>query len=185
MSVQIEVLTEDYTGIISEAEYQEYLRFDGTDQDNVLPLMVTSAINMAEHHCNATIGNKTFKYQNDKVCQGLKYWLPYPKVNAITSVTLNGNALTEDTHYTVGGLKNKYIIFNTGGEINGRELFEVEYSAGYTNALDVPKGIKEAVLGILSENFENRQDGVMGSNVSIMPRNSIVMLAPYKNPQFT
>lgn len=184
MAIQVEILTEDFTGLISQSEYEEYLRFDGTDQDNVLPFMVVSAIKMAEHFCNASFGNKTIKYQNDSVIAGLKYWLPFPKINSITSVKLNGVALSEGTDYVIGGLENKYLIFINGGTGFNHDIFEVEYSAGYLTPADVNGGIKEGILGILSENFEHRQDSIDGS-VHILPRNSRVKLQPYKNPQFT
>lgn len=184
MAIQVEILSEDFTGLITETQYQEYLRFDGTDQSEVLPFMVVSAIKMAEHFCNASFGTKTIAYQNDSVIAGLKYWLPFPKINSITSVKLNGVALAEGTDYVIGGLQNKYLIFIGGGSSVTTNVYEVEYSAGYATPSDVDGGIKEGILGILSENFENRQDSI-GGGVHVLPRNSQVKLQPYKNPQFT
>lgn len=183
MSIQVEEVSADYTGMIVEADYQEYIRFDGTDQATIMPTLVESAIRQAEAYCNASFGSKSYVYQNADVDLGCDYYLPFAPVRQVTAVkhiATDGTetVLTEGTNYVVGGLSRKYISFLSApstGAIN------VEYTTGNLDPANVNKQVKEGILQILSENFENRAEAVIGEGVAMFPRSSRVKLASFRN----
>ena len=171
--------------MITEADYQEYLRYDGTDQATVLPLMVESAIRQAESYCGASFGLKTYKIQKTDFNIACDIYLPFAPILSVSSVSIisqDGTVtpLVLGADYRVGGLDRKYItlLYNSVG-INS--ILEVEYSAGTASPPNVNSQVKECILTILSENFENRMEGLDGGNISKMPRNSVVKLAPFRN----
>ena len=170
MSIQTEELTADYTGMITEADYQEYLRFDGTDQATVMPMLVESAIRQAEAYCNASFGNKSYEYQRQVYTSGCNYYLPYAPIRTVTAVKViatdgTTTTLTNGIDYVIGGLKRKYInLLQTGaGSLNS--VLSVEYSSGNVDPSDVNLQVKEGILTILSENFENRMEGLEGGSI--------------------
>lgn len=186
MAIQTEELTADFTGIINEADYQEYIRYEGTDQATILPVLVESAIRQAEAFCSRSFGNKTFKYLNDRICYSIKYYLPFAPIRDVTSVNSvakdgTETLLVENTDYYIGGLGRKYIVFNSA---NYGVSYSVEYSAGLLDPSTIHPNAKEGILKILSEDFENRMDGLSGESISKMSRNSSVLLAPFKNKYF-
>ena len=78
--IQIQEQSADYTNLITDALFQEWLRFDGSDQNEVKTMLIESAIRMAEQYCNATFGNKTYKALYSNVCHGKKYFPPFGKI---------------------------------------------------------------------------------------------------------
>ena len=186
--VQVEELTYDYTALISDDLFQEWLRYDGTDQATVKPVLLEAAIRSAEDYCNAAFGTKTFAAQFDNVCVGKKYFLPYGNivsVDAAVRVDGYGNevALTLNTDYFVNGLKDKFIRipterYSTGG--NDFIAYKFTYTSGYADPADVNASIKQAILQIAAENFENREDSVLGESVSVFPDSSRIKLNPFR-----
>tara|TARA_R110002020_G_scaffold231553_2_gene442746 strand:+ start:7198 stop:7761 length:564 start_codon:yes stop_codon:yes gene_type:complete len=184
MALQVEELTADYTGMINEADYQEYIRYDGTDQSTILPIMVESAIRQAESYCNASFGLKTYKLQKTDYNIACDIYLPFAPILSVSGVNVisedgNTTALVLGTDYRVGGLNRKYISL-LSGLVSLNSIVEVEYTAGTAIPANINPQIKEGILTILSENFENRMEGLEGS-VSKMLRNSKVKLAPFRN----
>lgn len=185
MALQVQEITANYTGMITEADYQEYLRYDGTDQATVLPLMVESAIRQAESYCGASFGLKTYKIQKTDFNIACDIYLPFAPILSVSSVSIisqDGTVtpLVLGADYRVGGLDRKYItLLSNSVDINS--VLEVEYSAGTASPPNVNPQVKEGILTILSENFENRMEGLDGGNISKMPRNSVVKLAPFRN----
>ncbi len=185
MALQVQELTADYTGMITEADYQQFLRYDGTDQATILPLMVESAIRQAESYCQASFGLKTYKMQKSDYNIGCDVYLPFAPILSVTGVNIisqdgTSTPLVLGTDYRVGGLNRKYISI-LSNSVGVNSILEVEYSSGTATPANVNSQIKEGILTILSENFENRMEGLDGGSISKMPRNSIVKLAPFRN----
>jgi uncharacterized phiE125 gp8 family phage protein len=183
MSLQVEEITADYTNMIVEADYQEYIRYDGTDQAALMPILIESAIRQAEAYCNATFGLKTYEALFSNVISGCNIYLPFAPILSVESVSvvdLEGaeTLLVLNTGYYIQGLSRKYLIL-TG--ITSYSSILVKYTSGIATPANVNKTVKEGILTILSENFENREDGIIGEGVSKLPRNSKVKLAPFRN----
>lgn len=182
MSVQVEEVSADYTDFLSAAEIEEYIRDDDDAQTNILPLLIESAIRQAEGYCNATFGSKEMVclFTNVKACNS--YYLPFApirSINAVYTVADDGTETAITSGFTVHGLTRKYIQFTSYG------TYKIEYSAGAALPLtNINPAIKEGVLTILSENFENRTEVLAGESLAKMPRNSMVKLGPFRNNVF-
>ena len=183
MAVQVEEQTADYTGMITETDYQEYLRFDGTDQDAILPTLVNSAIRQAEAYCNATFGLKTYEalFEMDD-CKHTLY-LPFAPILSVESaayVALDGTEtnLTLNTDYYIRGLSKKYLIINKP-YYSGSIL--VKYTAGNAVPANVNPLVKREMLKILDESFEIRGNSIIAASVALVPQSSKVGLALFRN----
>jgi len=178
MAVQVEEVSADYTNFLSDAQIEQYLRFDGADQSAVLPLLTESAIRQAEAYCNATFGNKTIIALFSDACYGKTYYLPFAPIRSISevaSVDVDGVETVITTGFKTGGLTRKFIEFDSDG------VYKITYTAGVADPSTQNSAVKEAVLTILSENFENRTEVLAGESITDMPRNSKVKLAPFRN----
>jgi hypothetical protein len=180
MTIQVTESAADYTGLIAEADYQEFIRYNGTDQSTIMPQLVESAIRQAEAYCNTTFGNKTFVVYFENAESGCVYSLPHGPIQDVTEVaklTKSDGAVPDEDAITTGfylGPNKDSISFNIFGS------YKVTYTAGIATPANVNKQVKEAILHILSENFDNRDEVVLGESVAKLPRNSKVLLAPFR-----
>ncbi len=177
MGLEVQEIAADYTDLITADQYQEYLRYDGTDQSNILPVMLESAIRTAEMYCNASFGDKTYTVFKDNIESGKKFRLPFPSIREVTevvSVDSDGTETVITTGFATLGLDKKYMIFDTSG------MYMITYTAGNETPSNTPSQVKEAICQILSENWERRDDIVTGTIVAVVGRNSAVKLAPYR-----
>jgi len=150
-------VTADYTNLIASTDYQEFLRYDGSDQSNIVPGLVESAIRQAEAYCNATFGDKTYEVYFDDVCAGKWYRLPYGPIQSVDAVSeltaVDGDVPTASaitTGFNISPTKDE-IKFHLTGD------YKVEYTAGIATPANVNEQVKEAILKILSENFDDRE----------------------------
>lgn len=181
MTLKVNEKSADYTGMISGEDYQEYIRYDGDDQSTILPLLIETSIRAAESYCNASFGTKTYEVYFNDVVGGCGYELPFGNIRSVTEVAeltdVDGDVPSE-TVITSGfklSADSEYIIFNSPGS------YKVSYSSGLADPSTINKHIKHGILLILSENFENREEVVLGQSVAKLPRNSKVILAPFRN----
>ena len=187
MAIQVEELSADYTGMIDVADYQEFLRYDGTDQATILPTLIEGAIRTAEDYCNATFGLKTFKMQKQNFEQNCNIYLSFAPILSVQSVKIIAQDGTETLlisgdDYVLSGLNRKYItLLNSPYSINS--VLEIAYTSGIATPANVNAKIKTAILGILSEMFENRMQGI-DAPYNKLPLNSKVLLGPYRNNIF-
>jgi len=187
MALQVQEVSADYTGMISEADYQEFLRYDGTDQAAILPTLVEGAIRVAEDYCNATFGLKTFVMQKQTFERNCNIYLPFAPIISVQSVKLiaqdgTETVLADGEGYVLGGLDRKYIVLLTS-TYNETSILQVEYTAGTQNPANVNAKVKTAILAILSEIFENRMQGI-DAPYNKLPLNSKALLGPYRNNIF-
>lgn len=60
------------------------------------------------------------------------------------------------------------------------QAVKIQFTAGYGEPADVPPDIKAAVKLVLGSLFEHREDIVVGTSSSELPRSSKAILAPYR-----
>lgn len=162
LTVQIQSST--YTGLISEDEYRQHLRYEGTDQAAILPVYLEAAIRQAEDFCNASFGAHTIAATFTEAVSGKRYELPFGQVTNVTSVTNTEGAAV--TTYELSHDKS-FITFTEDGN------YIVTYTAGGT----INNEVKVACLMIMSELFENRENS---GNAGTMPMNSRTLLSRHR-----
>jgi uncharacterized phiE125 gp8 family phage protein len=60
------------------------------------------------------------------------------------------------------------------------DAVQVEFTAGYGDAADVPAAIKAAILLLVGHYYENREASVIGASVENLPMGVDALLAPYR-----
>lgn len=177
--LQVKELSADYTNLITQADYQQFMRDDDTTQANVIAIMVESAIRQAEAICNASFGTKTYTMYRDTIKGGKKIYLPFAPVRSINEVAKVDPKTGAETVITTGfatfGLDRKYMVFNVDG------IYKVTYATGYATPASADPRVKEAILQILSENWERRDQILVGTIRTIVPQHAAIKLGPFRN----
>ena len=152
--------------IITAADVKSYVRIDTNEDDALIANMITEARIWCENYISRDIvaKNRTY-YLSDT--SGL-FDLPFAPVATIVSVTVEGEAAT----YTEYGLDDLSIELDGGPSSNVKVTYT---TSGLNDGL-----IKQALLQMVSNLYDNRADFVTGTIVSQIPTNVKSILSGYK-----
>ena len=133
------------------AEVKAYCSIDHDSDDTYLTALITRVREIAEKSTDKSFIDKTI----------IAFWsdyeqvmtLPYPPHTAITEVKINDVDVTSDTFKT--GLTEFIItlpyVYTVGNSIENEGL-----KVTYTVTADVPGGVKEAMLKLIKDLYDNR-----------------------------
>lgn len=183
---------------LTVAEAKDHLRIDHNDED----VLLNSLIMAARQHVESPLTNRslittTWNYYLPSFGFGSEIELPRPPLQSVTGIyyTTDGGSETEfdsskysvDTYSTPGRIVlNRTESWPTDEleEVNG---VRIEFVAGYgDDDVDVPQAIRQAMLLIVAEMYENREDVVVGAGNSVVtvPYSSTVLLQDYRKWSF-
>ncbi len=160
-----QILTEPATA----AEFKTFSGYSGTDQDSLIASLITAARQLFEDETGLSVISKVYEVEfdrwdmlynelNDSTYDDGWFRLPFSPVTDIASVEIGGITTT----YTQRGLKVVDIhpdqIVATGTTNN---TLAVEFTAGLAEAR-----AKNAILRMVSDWFNNREDNVSGLSMA-------------------
>jgi hypothetical protein len=153
--------------IITLGDVKNYVRIDSDDDNAIITNMITQARIWCENYISRDIVPKNRTYYMDST-SGL-FDLPFAPVATIVSVTVEGEAAT----YTEYGLDDLSIELNGGPSNNVKITYT---TAGLNDGL-----IKQALLQMVSNYYDNRADFEIGKAVNEIPTNVKSILSGYKS----
>jgi len=157
---------------VSATEFKTFVGYSGTDQDSLITSLITAAREFLESETGLSCVSKSYQCEFDRwdmISDDLSrigyngyddgwFRLPFSPVTSITSVEIASVATT----YSQRGLKTVEIhpdtVIQTGTTGN---ICEVEFVAGEYNGT-----MKNAILRIVSDLFNNREDNVSDVSMS-------------------
>jgi len=152
--------------IITLGDVKNYVRIDSDDDNAIITNMITQARIWCENYISRDIVPKNRTYYLGET-SGL-FDLPFAPVATIVSVTVEGEAAT----YTEYGLDDLSIELDGGPSSNVKVTYT---TSGLNDGL-----IKQALLQMVSNLYDNRADFVTGTIVSQIPTNVKSILSGYK-----
>jgi hypothetical protein len=153
--------------IITLGDVKNYVRIDSDDDNAIITNMITQARIWCENYISRDIVPKNRTYYMDST-SGL-FDLPFAPVATIESVTVEGEAAT----YTEYGLDDLSIELDGGPSNNVKITYT---TAGLNDGL-----IKQALLQMVSNYYDNRADFEIGKAVNEIPTNVKSILSGYKS----
>ena len=152
--------------IITTADVKSYVRIDTDEDDALIANMITEARIWCENYISRDIvaKNRTY-YLSDT--SGL-FDLPFAPIATVTGVTIEGEAAT----FTEYGLDDLSIELDGGPSSNVKVTYT---TAGLNDGL-----IKQALLQMVSNYYDNRADFEIGKAVNEIPTNVKSILSGYK-----
>jgi len=162
------------------AEAKTHLRVDIATDDTYIDTLVVSARARTEAYLRKALITQTWEYRLDwfpisDESELLVPMLPMVSVSTIKYIDSDGDEQTwSSAEYTVDIYNHVPRILpafsfswpTTRDQINA---VTIEFVAGYGTASDVPQDIKHAMLLLIGEMYENREESVTGTIVSAMP----------------
>lgn len=152
--------------IITLADVKNYVRIDSDDDNAIITNMIAQARLWCENYISRDIVPKNRTYYMEST-SGL-FDLPFAPVATIESVTVEGEAAT----YTEYGLDDLSIELDGGPSLNVKVTYT---TAGLSDGL-----VKQALLQMVSNYYDNRADFEIGKAVNEIPTNVKSILSGYK-----
>jgi uncharacterized phiE125 gp8 family phage protein len=169
---------------VSLSEAKLHLRVDGTDDDDLITGLIVAARENCELVTRRALVTQTRELTLNKwpVYRGIHFpVLPLQSVTAITytpdegeAVVIDGGDYVVDTVY--GRLVLKADAVWPTAALQVVAAIKVRYVAGYGSAVAVPQAIKQAMLLLIGEWYEQREAGVVRDTGP-----AAALLSPYRN----
>ena len=100
--------------LISTDKFKALEKISGSGDDTIIAQIVDQVESRFDHYTFRTLENATAEVTLDGNGKERFYDLDYP-INSISSITLDGNALTENTHFYVKSSDKEAYLLKEGG----------------------------------------------------------------------
>ena len=153
--MSVKLITPPSIEPITLEEAKIFLRIDTDEENTLLESLISAARQYAEKYTCRSFLTQEWELTTKVIAE--KLFLPYPPVQSVESVLLDGQLVDDykyallpgDTLYFVSPL---YAVTPSG--------IVIRYTAGYGNVPeDVPRDIRQAILITVAGLYENRESG--------------------------
>lgn len=182
---------------VSVADVKAQLRIDHSDEDDLLAGLITAArLHVEQGILRAALVSQTWDYTLDTWPAGVLH-LPRPPLISVSSVTYTdddgGSGTVTATNYQVVASKHSSMpgrlaltSSGTWPSVTLRDMagVTIRFVAGFgTAAADVPQPIRQAILLVIGDLYENRENSLIGQGLTVMPLPfaARMLLQPYRN----
>ena len=185
--MSLKIVTPPTAEPVTLLEAKDHLRVDGPDDDALISVLITAARKWAEEYTGRQFVTATWDWFLDGFCPS--FGVPIPPLQSVTSVKYLDTAGAEQTldaaTYRVDAVSEPGRIAldygkswpSTYSVINA---VTVRFVAGYGAAGAVPEPIRQAMLILIGEMYEQREESLVGTIQSSVPFGVRALLAPYK-----
>lgn len=175
---------------VSLAEAKLHLRYEGTDDNDLITALIKAARRHAESFTRRQLITATWQLIMDGFPSGSLIEVPRPPLQSVTSITytdadgdtqpVSADDYDVDTKNQPGRIEPSYGNSwpSTRDEMN---TVTVTYKAGYGDAAtDVPEDIVAAVKLLVANWYEHREPVVVGTIAAELPLSVKNLLWPYR-----
>jgi len=169
---------------VTLAEAKAHLRVGGTTDDTYINTLITAARQWAEMHMGRICITQTITEKWDWFPVGCVMdlrWVPVQSFTSVGYLDSNGDTQTWDaSKYAVDTIAQPCRIAPKYGETYPQTRAQINavtlsYVAGYASAGDVPTPIKQAILLMVGEMYEQRE-----TSVKQLPTSVEYLLQPFR-----
>ena len=175
--------------IVSLSEAKDHLRVSNTADDTLITNLILAATQAAQNYTNRFFINHSVRMDCDTWEETL-YFYKSP-VFSSTTIEYYGTSATiydvwDSSNYIVDKVHEPARLLLQADKsypdlADRKAAIKLTYVSGYgTAASDVPQAIKQAVLLIVGNFYENRQEVVVGRIATEMPKSAQYLLDQYK-----
>ena len=172
---------------VSLAEAKAHLRLDGDAEDDLVETLVVAARRHVELETRRVLVEQGWRIYFDRWSADGCLSLPVAPLLSLDAVTLydreGGPSSLDLSAFDVdtvsvpprAALRTGLAVMAPGRPLNGIEL---DVTAGYGAAADVPAPLRQAILMLVAHWFEHRE--AVGDGLSLVPLGVAALLAPYR-----
>lgn len=168
-------------------EAKQQCNVDIDEDDDLLNRLISAAVDKVEIQTKRALATQTWEWRLDRFPKWFD--VPMPPLQSVTSITYidtDGNEQTLDSSlYTVDNYSVPARITpayneswpDTRGHIND---VTVTFVAGYESPTKIPEAIKQAILLLVADMYENREDSLSGRTIMNIPLSASSLLGPFQ-----
>ena len=186
--MSILVITPATSEPLTTSDVKDFLRVDSFDEDTLIGVLITAARSMAEAYTRRILMTTTIEefydgfpdYRNARDRDIL--YLSRGPIQSITSVkyvdTLGDEQTVSSDNYRTDLVSEPARISSDNGWTATKDTVNavvVRYLCGYSSSSDVPAPIRQAMLLIIGEMYEKRQD-----SIKQLPTAAEYLMNPYR-----
>lgn len=194
-----EISSETANLVVTLTEAKNHLRVEVADDDTLITSLIHAARQKSENYTNLALVPKTvneyfdcFPSVSGQTPQS-EFRLMVTPLESLTSIEYNASSDNDvlttivATNYVMDKVtkfariapKGSYSWPSTDGRLNGIKII---YAAGYQDVADVPQAIKQAMLLMIGDWYERREDRNKQGQASsfIIPSHAELLLKPYR-----
>jgi uncharacterized phiE125 gp8 family phage protein len=185
--MSISVITPAVSEPLSLSEVKEFLRVDHSDDDNTLAIMISAAREMCEQYTRQIMLTTTIEEFYDTFPTYTPNWMdniylsrgPVQSVTSLKYIDSGGDEqIVSSDDYRTDLISQPSRIVSENGWSSAKDTVNavvVRYVVGYSSASDVPAPLRQGMLLVISEMYENRMD-----TVKRLPTASEYLWNPYR-----
>jgi uncharacterized phiE125 gp8 family phage protein len=188
-NLQIRTVTDLATEPVTLAEAKAWCKVTGTEDEDILTMLITSCRQALEEYTASSFAEKTIHATWIKPPEDMEFELPYGphiSVDKVYRIDAEGTEteLTVNTDYWVYGDQDFVLKINKYWSTKGTyasNSYRVEYTAGYgdDNTETLPTKLKECILKEIVTQYDLRENiGISGSTE--LTNNSRREAGPYR-----
>lgn len=178
-------------------EVKQHLRVDGDDEDDKIEAFIAAAIGYVDGW-TGVLGRCLMEqtwvaYYPDFGCTRLR--LPLRPITSITSLKYYDSSNVQQTwgasnYRLLTDYLSPYVTYAVNGSwptslVSREDAVSITFKSGYADAASVPTAIKQALLLIIGDWYENRENLILGPSATIkIPVAAEHLLAPHKAGSF-
>lgn len=153
---------------LSLTEVKNYLKVSGTDEDALLTTLINAAAHHAQNYLEQAIITQTITEKYDELGTSIRLSVnPVQSVSSVQYLDADGTTQTlASTEYIADEYSRRAVIEPKNSVswptvLNQRNAVTVVYVAGYgATEASVPADIKLALMKIVADAYDNRQDAI-------------------------
>lgn len=185
--MSLKLITAPTAEPVTLLEAKDHLRVDGADEDALISVLITAARKWCEEYTGRQFVTATWDWTMDSFCPS--FVAPIPPLQSVTSIKYLDTAAVEQTLassvYRVDAVSEPGRIALDYGQswpsthpvINA---VTIRFVAGYGAPQAVPEPIRQAMLILIGEMYEQREESLVGTIQSSVPFGVRALLTPYK-----
>ncbi|MCB1474082.1 MAG: phage head-tail connector protein [Rhodobiaceae bacterium] len=173
---------------VSLAEAKAFLRLDNSDDDTLIDTLIATARVALELRTGRYFVTQGWRYVRDAWPSSRLVSLPASPLQSVDAVTVYDDdgdpAVLPATGYIVDTASvpprlklRSSALADPGQALNG---IEIDLTAGYGTAADVPAPLKTAILQLVAHWYESREPVAFGDAANPVPQTVDALVAPYK-----
>lgn len=187
----IKVITPATLYPVTLTEAKLHLRVDGIDEDTLINTLIAAATSLAEDYTWRTLMSTVFEYVDDDFDHTIKLdTYPIAIIDSIKYYDLTNTQQTVPANNYESNLLNSPATIKPASGYYWPDAYirydavTIRFTAGYASAAVVPAAIKQAILMMVSNMYEHREDEITGTIVSGLSFTSKHLLTTYRVNRF-
>jgi uncharacterized phiE125 gp8 family phage protein len=170
-----------------------------TNEDNLLEGLRDAAQGYVENYTNRKLLTQKWSVYFDDWPNKDSFEIPYPPLQYLgsssrastalsytnstqKSVTWSSSNFAADSVSEPGRLVRDYEIttWPTTATLHNNNPISITFICGYTTTSNIPQSIKQAMLLIIGDLYENRENSIVGQTITTIPLAAQSLLASYR-----